>query len=98
MISQPPRIHLFQAYGIELEYMIVDRETLGVKPVADELIKSETGNYDSDLVRGRVTWSNELVLHVVELKASRPEQNLTAVAEALAENVRYVNSILAQWN
>lgn len=98
MIFQPPRIHLFQAYGIELEYMIVDRETLSVKPVADELIKSETGNYDSDLVRGNVTWSNELVLHVLELKASRPEQNLVAIAEALAENVRYVNSILAQWN
>ncbi|HEY8511288.1 MAG TPA: glutamate-cysteine ligase family protein [Cyclobacteriaceae bacterium] len=98
MIFQPPRIHLFQAYGIELEYMIVDRDTLSVKPVADELIKSEAGNYDSDLVRGSVTWSNELVLHVVELKASRPEENLAAVAEALAENVQYVNSRLSQWN
>jgi carboxylate-amine ligase len=98
MISQPPRIHLFQAYGIELEYMIVDRETLSVKPVADELIRSETGNYDSDLVRDNVTWSNELVLHVVELKGSRPEHDLVGIAEALAENVRYVNSVLVQWN
>ena len=98
MISQPPRIHLFQAYGIELEYMIVDKETLSVKPIADELIRSETGNYDSDLVRDSVTWSNELVLHVVELKASRPEQNLVAIAAALAENVKYVNSVLGQWN
>lgn len=98
MIVQPPRIHLFQAYGIELEYMIVDRETLTVKPVADELIRSETGNYDTDFVRDSVTWSNELVLHVVELKGSRPEQDLLAIEEALAENVRYVNSILSQWN
>jgi carboxylate-amine ligase len=78
--------------------MIVDKDTLSVKPVADELIRNETGNYDTDLVRGSVTWSNELVLHVVELKATRPELDLVAMADALAENVRYVNSILAQWN
>ena len=27
-MQQPPRIHLFQGYGIELEYMLVDRDTL----------------------------------------------------------------------
>ena len=72
MILQPPRIHLFQAYGIELEYMIVDKDTLMVKPIADEAIKSETGNYDDDFVNGNVTWSNELVLHVLELKSTKP--------------------------
>ena len=25
-------LHLFQAYGVELEYMIVDRATLAVRP------------------------------------------------------------------
>jgi len=29
-------IHAFAGYGIELEYMLVDRETLSVLPVADE--------------------------------------------------------------
>ena len=34
-------LHLFQAFGVELEYMIVDRDTLAIKSIADELIKSE---------------------------------------------------------
>ena len=29
----------FSAYGIELEYMIVDRETLDVQPIADRLLR-----------------------------------------------------------
>lgn len=98
MIAHPPRIHLFQAYGIELEYMIVDKDTLMVKPIADEAIKSETGNYEDDFVNGNVTWSNELVLHVLELKSTRPEDDLKMIEVALEENVRRVNSILAKWN
>ncbi len=31
-------LHLFGGFGIELEYMIVDRETLSVLPVADRLL------------------------------------------------------------
>src|SRR5688500_18061391 len=98
MMQQPPRIHLFQGYGIELEYMLVDRDTLKVKPITDELIKHETGAYQSDFENGIVTWSNELVLHVVELKSTRPESNFNALENAFAENVRSVNSILASSN
>ena len=98
MMQQPPRIHLFQGYGIELEYMLVDRDTLKVKPVTDELIKHETGAYQSDFENGMVTWSNELVLHVVELKSTRPENNFNGLENAFAENVRRINAILASSN
>ena len=54
MMQQPPRIHLFQGYGIELEYMLVDCDTLKVKPLTDELIKHETGVYQSDFENGIV--------------------------------------------
>lgn len=97
-MQQTPRIHLFQGYGIELEYMLVDRDTLKVKPIADELIKHETGRYQSDVENGMVTWSNELVLHVVELKSTRPEGNFNALENAFAENVRRINAILASSN
>lgn len=95
---QPPRIHLFQGYGVELEYMIVDRDTLDVKPITDELIKHETGSYQSDFENGMVTWSNELVLHVVELKSTKPETNLNALELAFEENIVRINAILEQWN
>ena len=98
MMQQPPRIHLFQGYGIELEYMLVDRDSLKVKPVTDELIKHETGAYQSDFENGLVTWSNELVLHVVEIKSTRPENNFNALENAFAENVKRINAILASSN
>ena len=98
MMQQPPRIHLFQGYGIELEYMLVDRDTLKVKPITDELIKHETGAYQSDFENGIVTWSNELVLHVVELKSTRPESNFNGLENAFAENIRRINGVLASSN
>jgi carboxylate-amine ligase len=104
-VSQPSRIHIFQGYGIELEYMLVDKETLAVKPVTDELLKHELGEYGSDFVpkdsfgeNGMVTWSNELVLHVVELKSTRPESNFNALENAFADNVKRINAILDKWN
>ncbi len=95
---QPPRLHLFQGYGIELEYMLVDRDTLAVKPITDDLLKHELGHYASDFENGMITWSNELVLHVIELKSTRPEQNFNALEHAFAENVERINAVLAGWN
>jgi gamma-glutamyl:cysteine ligase YbdK (ATP-grasp superfamily) len=97
-MNQPSRIHLFQAYGVELEYMIVDKDTLAVRPIADELLKKELGEYGSDFENGIVTWSNELVLHVVELKSTRPESNFNGLQRAFHENIRRINAILAGWN
>jgi gamma-glutamyl:cysteine ligase YbdK (ATP-grasp superfamily) len=98
MMVQPPRLHLFQGYGIELEYMLVDCDTLEVKPITDELIKHELGQIGSDFENEMVTWSNELVLHVVEIKSTRPEANLNALEHAFAENVKRINFILSKWN
>lgn len=97
-MTQQNRYRLFQAFGVELEYMIVDRDTLMAKPITDELLKHEIGSYQSDFENGIVTWSNELVLHVVELKSTRPEHDLVALKDAFAENVRRINEILRSWN
>ncbi|NJN41806.1 MAG: glutamate--cysteine ligase, partial [Flammeovirgaceae bacterium] len=95
---QPSRIHLFQGYGVELEYMIVDRDTLEVKSIADELLKHELGHYGSDFEAEMVTWSNELVLHVIEIKATKPEPNLNTLENAFADQITKINSILGKWN
>lgn len=94
----PSRLHLFQAYGIELEYMIVDQDTLAVKPITDELLKQQLGSYGSDFENGIVTWSNELVMHVVEIKSTHPESNFNAIENGFADNIRLINSILSKWN
>ena len=98
MMNQPARIHLFQGYGVELEYMLVDRDTLEIRPITDELLKHVLGEYGSDVENGVVTWSNELVLHVVELKSTKPENNFSALELAFVENVKRINSILQKWN
>lgn len=96
MSSSP--YHLFEGFGIELEYMIVDKETLQVKPIADDLLKHELGSIGSDFENGIITWSNELVLHVIEIKSTRPESDLQALEKAFSRNVTYINSILNEWN
>ncbi len=97
-VTQPYRLHLFQAYGLEFEYMIVDAETLQVKPLADELLKHELGYYGADCVRGVVTWSNEMVLHVLELKSTQPKVNLSNLCHLMADEIRYINNVLKRWN
>jgi len=98
MTQQPPRIHLFQGYGVELEYMIVDRDSLMVRPITDTLIAQASGAIQSDYENGMITWSNELVLHVVELKSTHPESNFNTLENAFVENVRRINAILASSN
>jgi gamma-glutamyl:cysteine ligase YbdK (ATP-grasp superfamily) len=97
-MSQPIRIHLFQGFGIELEYMLVDKDTLAIKSVTDEVLKHELGSYGSDFENGIVTWSNELVMHVIELKSTRPELNFNALENAFADDVKRINTILDKWN
>ena len=44
MTEPPPRpLGLFEAYGIELEYMIVDRASLAVAPLADRVLEAVLG-------------------------------------------------------
>ncbi len=97
--AAPTRLGLFEAVGIELEYMIVHRETLDVLPVCDELFRRCTGapvaDVEPDGPEGRVAWSNELALHVVELKTQRPAPSLDGLAEAFQEHVRRIDDLLA---
>ncbi len=97
-MNTPSRIHIFQGYGIELEYMLVDKDTLAVKPVTDEVLKHELGKYGSEFENGIVTWSNELVLHVIELKSTKPELNFNALENGFADDIRRINAILDKYN
>lgn len=91
-------IHLFQAYGVELEYMIVDRDTLAVKPMADRLLESVAGEKVNEWLSGSIGWSNELVLHVIELKTSGPAPSLDNLADLFQREVRDINERLNDFN
>ena len=91
-VRQP--LHLFEGYGVELEYMIVQRDNLQVLPITDQLIYEEVGAYLSDVEFGDIAWSNELVLHVVELKTQEPADSLQGLQKKFQEHVRKINSML----
>lgn len=95
MSAAPSRLSLFAGTGVELEYMIVDAETLAVLPISDELIRTVTGAYQSDVERGRFCWSNELVLHVIELKTNGPAKTFRGLAGGFQKEVREINRRLA---
>jgi glutamate---cysteine ligase / carboxylate-amine ligase len=92
--DEPPLLHAFMGCGIELEYMIVDSERLSVLPVADRLLHGAEGSEGNDVVRGRMGWSNELVLHVVEIKNIRPAASLSLLHDAFQGEVREINRLL----
>lgn len=92
-----PNLSLFEGFGIELEYMIVDSETLSVKPIADKLLFQEGGSYD-DVERGPIAWSNELVTHVIELKTNGAAPRLDGLPQAFHKDIGHINRLLAPMN
>lgn len=79
----------FSGYGIELEYMIVARDGLQVLPIADRLLDRLAARPAGDF-----GWSNELVLHLLELKNERPAPSLTGLAQGFQAEVATVNAML----
>jgi len=67
-VSTAARLRLFQAFGVELEYMIVDQDTLSVLPIADKLLERAAGAECAEVNRGLLGWSNEMMMHVFEIK------------------------------
>lgn len=89
---------LFSALGIELEYMIVDKNTLSVNPIADQLIYFVCGHYANEVIRKQVLWSNELARHVIELKGNGPIHDLVPYVQNFSKEINFINQLLMQWN
>lgn len=88
----------FSRFGIEIEYMIVDRTTLDVAPLADRLLTEAAGELTEETEQGEIAWSNELALHVIEVKTNGPRPRLDAVVGDFRAAVQRINSILEPWN
>ncbi len=90
--------HLFERFGIELEYMIVDRETLKVNPLTDQVIKEVNGSITNEIQLGEIAWSNELALHVIELKTATPADTIIGLDKKFHSNIQQINDILKSYN
>ncbi|MGA8855468.1 MAG: glutamate-cysteine ligase family protein [Christiangramia sp.] len=90
--------HLFEVYGIELEYMLVNRTNLKVNPIVDKLLTKKHGTITSDIENGKAEWSNELVAHVVEIKTNGPTNDLAGLPGLFSENINEINDLLKEYN
>lgn len=103
-------LHLFEAFGIELEYMIVSKNNLRVAPIADWLLKqaeklnqkdnptnttSQSNEWPSEVTIDQIGWSNELALHVIEFKTAKPTKNFTQASHGFNRAVQTANQILS---
>jgi len=88
-------LHLFEGYGIELEYMMVRSDTLDVLPVSDEVIRAARGRYSTDVETDGMGWSNEFVLHVIEMQNIDPVSSLLGLHSMYDAEVDRINKILS---
>lgn len=89
-MTEKAPLHLFEGIGIELEYMIVDAEQLDVLPVCDQVMAAEAGEITAEIEFPDISWNNELVLHVIELKTTEPVESLTGLGDRFREHLHRV--------
>ncbi|UCC71497.1 MAG: hypothetical protein JSV86_14030 [Gemmatimonadota bacterium] len=93
--ERPKRFRLFEVVGIELEYVIVDRE-LRPRCLLDEAFRYVHGRPTSELQYNSVGFSNELAAHVFEVKTLEPRSSLVQIEAELLEGLRFFASVLKE--
>jgi gamma-glutamyl:cysteine ligase YbdK (ATP-grasp superfamily) len=94
----PARIAAFAGCGIELEYMIVDRDSLAIRPIAQHVLPALAHAQARGDRSGELGWSNELVRHVVEVKNVSPAPDLASLCWRFHDAVRTANAVLVHEN
>lgn len=88
---------LFRSFGLELEYMLVKQRSLDVAPIADRVLAmGAAGRMTNEVDRGIMAWSNELALHVIEIKNSEPVAELPGLVEAFQAQVEEISDLAGQ--
>jgi carboxylate-amine ligase len=88
---------LLEGYGLELEYVIVDSASLDPIPLADRVLRSRAGRFVNEVENGQAGWSNEFVLHVMEIKNNRPRPSLSGLQALFQEQIAQINRILEEF-
>ena len=96
-MSKRAPLPAFSAYGIEIEYAIVDSDTLDVRAIADRLLADVAGAEVNEFADGPIAWSNELSLHVIELKTNGPAASLDGLDELFCAEVARIDKLLEKY-
>jgi hypothetical protein len=98
LTSSAVPLRLFEAFGIELEYMIVDKETLNIAPIANKLLEAIAGEICSEYDKEGISWTNELVMHLIEFKTTLPEKSLKPLPQLFFTDVQRANALLDKFH
>ena len=85
---------LLSVLGLEIEYMLVDIDSLDVVPKSDLILKQLAGEITSEVILGDVAASNELMMHVLELKNNGPRSPTEPVASHFQEAILQLQPVL----
>jgi glutamate---cysteine ligase / carboxylate-amine ligase len=96
-MSSAAPLGLFEGYGVELEYIIVSSDTLDILPIADRLLQetSRSQSVEAEVDVGGISWSNELVLHLIELKNTDPAPTIAELADRFQAHIARANQLLS---
>lgn len=89
---------IFSVLGLEIEYMLVDKVHLNVQPKSDVILRSLAKKQVNEVVLGDIALSNELVMHVLELKNNGPKPPSAPLVEQFQKAIIDIQPILAKEN
>jgi gamma-glutamyl:cysteine ligase YbdK (ATP-grasp superfamily) len=87
---------IFSVTGIEIEYMLVDKDSLDIAPIADQVLQalSPSNQIENEIEIGNIGVSNELALHVLELKSLQPVSDLIKLEQEFQPIQQRINQLL----
>lgn len=89
---------IFSVLGIEIEYMLVDKDSLNIQPKSDLILSALAGEIASEVALGDIAVSNELVMHVLELKNNGPKPPHASIGESFQKTLLKLQPLLEQHN
>ena len=101
-MSNDTPFSLFSVVGIEIEYMIVLKDSLSINPQSDQLLKTlntrihHCTDIENEIVINEIAASNELVLHIIELKNHHPQAMDAHFVSQFHTAVTHLNDILGE--
>lgn len=89
---------IFSVLGIEIEYMLVDRDNLEIQPKSDLILSALAGQQVNEVELGDIAISNELVMHVLELKNNGPKPPKAPITSQFQKTILDLQPLLLQNN
>lgn len=94
-MNQPAPPDLIQAIDVALQYMIVDKDSLEIRPLGEDLIAFKQSNHRTDPHHGLIRWDKELVSHLITLSNTKSVANFNSLDNAFADHVKLINTHLS---